>query len=50
MERGRFLVQTLAVSVSLFLFGPRDASAKEDDGFTMSSGPLVGGANGTEGA
>lgn len=50
MERSKFLFKTVVASLSFLLVSPRAAQAKDDEGFTMSSGPLLGGANGTEGA
>jgi hypothetical protein len=50
MKRSRFLLRALAGSVYVLFFGPRSAEAADDEDFTMSSGPLLGGANSTGGA
>lgn len=52
MQRAKFIVHTFAASVYL-LFGASsraEAKDKDDGGFTMTSGPMLGGANGTGGA
>jgi hypothetical protein len=50
MNRIHFLSKVLPASLFLLLFGPREAEPADDEGFTMSSGALLGGANGTQGA
>jgi hypothetical protein len=50
MERIPFLLKTAAATLFVFFFGLPKAEAQEDEGFTMSSGALLGGANGTHGA
>jgi len=50
MNRIHFLFRILPASLLLLFFGPRDAEPADDEGFTMSSGALLGGANGTQGA
>jgi len=50
MERIPFLIKTLLATLFVFFFRTPTAESQEDEGFTMSSGALVGGANGTHGA
>jgi len=52
MERIRFMGKMLVASLFVLAFGPPSSKAAESDegGFTMSSGALLGGANGTSGA
>jgi hypothetical protein len=50
MNRIHFLSKVLPASLFLLFFGPREAEPADDEGFTMSSGALLGGANGTQGA
>jgi len=50
MQRIPFLIKTLIAALFVFLLRPSNAEAQEDEGFTMSSGALVGGANGAHGA
>lgn len=49
MDRIHFITRTVLGSLFLFILGSPEAGA-DDDGFTMSSGALLGGANGTQGA
>jgi hypothetical protein len=50
MNRIHFLSKVLPASLFLLIFGPRHVEAADDQGFTMNSGALLGGANGTQGA
>lgn len=50
MQRIPFIIKTLLATLSVFFLRVPTAEAQEDEGFTMSSGALVGGANGTHGA
>jgi hypothetical protein len=50
MHRIPFIIKASLATVFFFLLRAPEAEAQEDSGFTMSSGALVGGANGTHGA
>jgi hypothetical protein len=52
VERAKFILHTFAASCYLLFGASRHAEAKDKDdgGFTMTSGPMLGGANGTGGA
>jgi len=50
MQRMQFVMKTLIATVAIFFLRPPTAESQEDEGFTMSGGALVGGANGTHGA
>jgi len=54
MDRVRFISKGLLASVFVLVAGAPSAEAKEDEegfeGFSMSGGALLAGANGTQGA
>lgn len=50
MDRLPFIIKAFLGTAFFFFLRVPESEAQEEDGFSMSSGALVGGANGTHGA